>query len=195
MTDGVPATPPGLDRLAAAQQDLLRALERTQQEGAQAASAGQALAGISGRASSPDNAITVVVDGGGLPRDITFTDKIAKRSPQQLAAELMGCLHRAQATLAQEFQRQAGNNPFAARITERYQTRFPQPAPEPVAPQQANEIKIGQLPEQESARPPEPAPRPAPRQAPRPRYDEDEEDFGQTSFLQGPDGKRGPDHA
>lgn len=181
MTDGAPAAQPGQDRLAAAQQDLLRALERTQQEGREATAAGQALAGVSGRASSPDNAITVVVDASGIPRDITFTDRIGSRSPQQLGTELMSCLHRAQATLAQEFARQAGNSPFAARIASGYETRFPQPAPDPVAPQ-GNELKIGQLPDQEPAQPPRPAP---PLAAPKPP-DEDEDDFGQTSFLQGP---------
>lgn len=183
MTDGVPAAQPGLERLAAVQQDLLRALGRNKEEGREAAAAGQALTRVSGRASSPDNAISVVVDSGGLPKDIRFTDRIAGRSPQQLAAELMGCIQRAQAALAGEFAQQAGENPFAARIAEKYQSRFPQPAPEHAA-GKSNEMSIGALSEQEATPAPPPAP---PRRAPRPPTPEDEEDFAQTDFLQGPE--------
>ncbi|QWF84344.1 YbaB/EbfC family nucleoid-associated protein [Amycolatopsis sp. CA-230715] len=201
MTDGVPAQSdpksadpkqPGQERLAAVQQDLLRAIERTQQEGREASAASAALARVSGRASSKDNAVTVVVDSNGVPKDIAFTDKIGSRTPHQLAAELMGCLQRAQATLAREFAQQAGDNPFAAKIAQGYENRFPEPESDAV-PAPVHEMQVGQLSEPESA----PAPPPAPRKVPKRQREKDEEyeeDFGQTGFLLGPDGKRGPNH-
>ncbi|GAA3542409.1 hypothetical protein GCM10022222_27580 [Amycolatopsis ultiminotia] len=190
MTDGPSAAQPGQERLAAVQQDLLQALERTQRESEQAADASQALDRISGRASSQDQAITVVVNAGGAPREISFTEKIDKRSPAELAAELMACFQRAQATLAEEFTQQAGDNPFAGRIAQKFQERFPPPEPDPGT-EQVNEARIGELAEQESAQ----APAEPPAAARRPRYEEDEEDFGDTNFLQEPDSGRGSDHA
>ncbi|MBB4689465.1 YbaB/EbfC family nucleoid-associated protein [Amycolatopsis jiangsuensis] len=177
MTDG-PAAQPGLERLAAVQQNLLKALERTRQEGAQAADAQQALARISGRASSPDDAITVVVDSSGAPQDVTFTEKISERSPQQLGAELMHCLRQAQAQLGQAFADQAGDDPFAARIAAKFEERYPAPEPDPDTAGQVNEVALGQLDE-------EPAPTTAP--PPRPRREGNDEDFGETDFLRGPD--------
>jgi len=154
MTDEAGLASGGHDRLAAAQRNLLQLLEHTEREREQADAVSEVMNGITGRATTPDGAITVTVDGRGLLSDIVFTNGITRRSPPRLAADLMHCVRQAQATLAEEFSERAGADPFAVRIAEGYQARFPQPMPE-----------VGE----------------APRRTPGEQDDEDY--FGQAGFL------------
>ncbi|MCR3746254.1 hypothetical protein [Lentzea californiensis] len=51
---------------------------------------------ITGRASSPDNAVAVVATPGGPPRQITVSPAALRMGPQGLAAEIMRIADKAQ---------------------------------------------------------------------------------------------------
>ncbi|TLG08678.1 YbaB/EbfC family nucleoid-associated protein [Nocardia cyriacigeorgica] len=84
--------------------------------------------------------VTVTVDGNGLPTDIRFSDGIRGVGPAALSAELMTCLHRAQARLRREVtatvQDVVGEDEAGARIIGQYAERFADDdtEPEPEAP-------------------------------------------------------------
>ncbi|NEW42591.1 YbaB/EbfC family nucleoid-associated protein [Nocardia cyriacigeorgica] len=99
------------------------------------------MAAMSVTETSEGGRVTVTVDGNGLPTDIRFSDGIRGLGPAALSAELMSCLHRAQATLRRDVtatvQEMVGEDEAGARIIGQYADRFTdedEPEPEPPAP-------------------------------------------------------------
>ncbi|WP_084735291.1 YbaB/EbfC family nucleoid-associated protein [Actinophytocola xinjiangensis] len=78
---------------------------------------------------SSDGAVRVTVDGNGSPTELTLTERSAGVEPGQLSAELMSCLHRAQAGLRAQVEQlteeTVGDDEAGAVIVDQYTQRFP----------------------------------------------------------------------
>lgn len=142
-------------------------------------------------ASSPDGRIKVTVRADGSITDLEFTDKVRSMAPNELAAQILSTMHRAQADIASK----VGETMAATLGDEDQQTRsmmldnlrerFPEQPEEESEPETSSKWD-GPVEEEE---PPAPPVRPAPPAAPsagtppaqpkKPRFeDEDDDEFG-----------------
>ncbi len=118
------------DRLDALSHDLGAKAERYQQ-------LHERMATASVTETSPDG-ISVTVDSGGVPTAFGFTEAVRGMAPERLASELLACMHRAQARLAQQVQalvqETVGDDEAGNAVIEQYTTRFPDPdQPQPTS--------------------------------------------------------------
>ncbi len=89
------------------------------------------MAGLTVTETSDDNRVTVTVDNTGVPTDIRLAEQTRGMDPSAVAAELMSCLRKAQATLRREVtsmvQDTVGDDDAGAAIINQYAERFPNP--------------------------------------------------------------------
>lgn len=138
-------------------------------------------------ASSPDGRIKVTVRADGSVTDLEFTDKIRSMPPNELAAQILSTMHRAQADIAGK----VGETMAATLGDEDQQTRsmmldnlrerFPE-QPEDEVEEEASSTWDGPAEDDETPAPPAApaaAPTAPPAQPRRPRFeDEDDDEFG-----------------
>lgn len=128
------------DDAAGAAGDLDRWAQNLERKAQQYQALHGRMAAMSVTETSPGGRVTVTVDGNGLPTDIRFSDGIRGLGPAALSAELMSCLHQAQAKLRRDVtatvQEVVGEDEAGARIIEQYTQRFAdeESEPEPPAP-------------------------------------------------------------
>src|SRR5262245_40658094 len=74
-------------------------------------------------------AIMVTIASSGIPTDLRLGDDVGRMKPDQIAAQIMTCLRRAQARLAERVgavvAERVGDTAGAAAIADEYQHRFP----------------------------------------------------------------------
>ncbi|GAB3699564.1 YbaB/EbfC family nucleoid-associated protein [Saccharopolyspora tripterygii] len=141
-------------------------------------------------ASSPDGRIKVTVRADGSITDLEFTDKVRSMAPNELAAQILSTMHRAQADIASK----VGETMAATLGDEDQQTRsmmldnlrerFPEQPDEELEPETSSKWD-GPAEEEESPAPPA---RPAPPAAPsagtppaqpkKPRFEDEDDEFG-----------------
>lgn len=130
-------------------------------------------------ASSPDGRIKVTVRADGSVTDLEFTDKVRSMPPNELAAQILSTMHRAQADIAGK----VGETMAATLGDEDQQTRsmmldnlrerFPEQPEDDVAEETSSKWD-GPAEDDETPAPPAP-----PAQPRRPRFeDEDDDEFG-----------------
>lgn len=137
-------------------------------------------------ASSPDGRIKVTVRADGSVTDLEFTDKIRSMPPNELAAQILSTMHRAQADIAGK----VGETMAATLGDEDQQTRsmmldnlrerFPE-QPEDEVEEESSSKWDGPAEDDETPAPPAApaAPTAPPAQPRRPRFeDEDDDEFG-----------------
>jgi DNA-binding protein YbaB len=137
-------------------------------------------------ASSPDGRIKVTVRADGSVTDLEFTDKIRSMPPNELAAQILSTMHRAQADIASK----VGETMAATLGDEDQQTRsmmldnlrerFPE-QPEDEVEEETSSKWDGPAEDDETPAPPAApaAPTAPPAQPRRPRFeDEDDDEFG-----------------
>jgi hypothetical protein len=92
-------------------------------------------------------AVRVTVDAQGIPTELSVTERAAGMDPAHISAELMACLHRAQAALsnkARDVVHDAvpdGQDLAAESIVAGYRARFPEPEAPP-NPGQGNDLQF-----------------------------------------------------
>lgn len=98
---------------------------------------------------SRDGAVRVTVDGNGIPTELTLTERSAGIDPGQLSAELMACLHRAQATLRAQVEEttheMVGDDETGAVIVNQYAQRFPDLSDDRGEPDDDRDRRIAEL--------------------------------------------------
>ncbi|MEB3368021.1 YbaB/EbfC family nucleoid-associated protein [Saccharopolyspora mangrovi] len=135
-------------------------------------------------ASSPDGRIKVTVRADGSVTDLEFTDKVRSMAPNELAAQVLSTMHRAQADIASKvgetMQATLGDEDQQTRsmMLDNLRERFPE-QPEDEVEEETSSKWDGPAEEDETPAPPAApaAPTPPPAQPKRPRF-EDDDDFG-----------------
>ncbi|SFT08931.1 YbaB/EbfC family nucleoid-associated protein [Saccharopolyspora flava] len=134
-------------------------------------------------ASSPDGRIKVTVRADGSVTDLEFTDKIRSMAPNELAAQILSTMHRAQADIAakvgETMQATLGDEDQQTRamMLDNLRERFPEQPDDEVADETSSKWD-GPAEEDETPAPPA-ASAPPPAQPKRPRFeDEDDDEFG-----------------
>ncbi|GAA2785684.1 YbaB/EbfC family nucleoid-associated protein [Saccharopolyspora taberi] len=142
-------------------------------------------------AASSDGRIKVTVRADGSVTDLEFTDKVRTMAPQELAAQILATMHRAQADIAarvgETMAAHLGDEDQETRaaMLDNLRERFPEQPEEPEPEQEQGSSKWDGPEEDAAPAPPAPQP-PAAQQPPaappaqprrRPRDDEDD-DFG-----------------
>ncbi|MFE0027558.1 YbaB/EbfC family nucleoid-associated protein [Amycolatopsis sp. NPDC059021] len=137
-------------------------------------------------------AISVTVGHNGLPTAIKMTDGVRSMSPDEIAANVMKAIQKAQSQYPQKMREilaeTVGDDDAARHIAETAERNFPdapEEDPEPSLPEEPRRrlYETDEEPPPPAApRTPPPAPKPpaAPR---RPAPPDDDEDFGDQSFL------------
>lgn len=139
-------------------------------------------------ASSPDGRIKVTVRADGSVTDLEFTDKVRSMAPNELAAQILSTMHRAQADIASKvgetMQATLGDEDQQTRsmMLDNLRERFPEQAEEESEPEVSSKWD-GPADEDEAPVPPAPpappAATPPPVQRKRPSFeDEDDDEFG-----------------
>ncbi|TDD05757.1 YbaB/EbfC family DNA-binding protein [Saccharopolyspora terrae] len=136
-------------------------------------------------ASSPDGRIKVTVRADGSVTDLEFTDKIRSMPPNELAAQILSTMHRAQADIAGK----VGETMAATLGDEDQQTRsmmldnlrerFPE-QPEDEVEEESSSKWDGPAEDDETPAPPAApaAPTAPPAQPRRPRFEDEDDEFG-----------------
>lgn len=97
---------------------------------------------------SRDGAVRVAVDGNGIPTELTLTERSEGIDPAQLSAELMSCLHRAQASLRAQVEQATnelvGDDEAGAVIVNQYAERFPELSDDQREPDGYEDRRIGE---------------------------------------------------
>ncbi|MGC7097220.1 YbaB/EbfC family nucleoid-associated protein [Amycolatopsis lurida] len=138
-------------------------------------------------------AVSVTVGHNGLPTDVKMTQAVLKMSPDEIAANVLRAMQKAQAKyperLAEITAETVGDDATTRHLVATAVDNFPAP-PEEEEPPPAGQPPQRQLYEAEEEAPPAakapPAPKPAPKPTPRRKSgpdDEDGEDFSDQSFL------------
>ncbi|MGI8309135.1 YbaB/EbfC family nucleoid-associated protein [Saccharopolyspora hattusasensis] len=142
-------------------------------------------------AASPDGRIKVTVRADGSVTDLEFTDKVRTMAPSELAAQILSTMHRAQSDIAsrvgETMSAHLGDEDPQTRsmMLDNLRERFPE-QPEDQEPEQPETPSKWQLPADEETPKPPPAPPappaagPTPPAAPpkRPRFEDEDDDFG-----------------
>lgn len=107
--------------------------------------ASRAIEGVSVTETAAGGAIVVTVASSGIPTDLRLGADVGRMKPDQIAAQIMACLRRAQARLADRVGAAVadtvGGGAGAEAIVEQYQHRFPPPpdlAAQPPSPLEEN---------------------------------------------------------
>ena len=128
---------------------------------------------------SARGAVRATVQASGALSDLRMTDEVSRMRPNQIAAEVLACIRRAQARLADRVrdvvtENVPGDDPAGRRIVDQYRAQFPEPEPEP-QPAPAGAMRL--VPEETEQPPPV-----RPVRRPRPGPDDDDSWEDQT-FL------------
>jgi YbaB/EbfC DNA-binding family protein len=133
-------------------------------------------------------AIVLTVDSSGVPTDLRLGEDVGRIKPDMVAAEIMNCLRRAQARLADRVgavvAQTVGDEAGAEAIAEEYHLRFPPPpdAAEVPPPPTAENANFGLSAMEPEPTPPPPAAAPVqtPAKAPQrpPARTDDDENWG-----------------
>ncbi|WP_116104274.1 YbaB/EbfC family nucleoid-associated protein [Amycolatopsis thermalba] len=129
-------------------------------------------------------AVSVTVGNNGIPTGVRMTDAVRSMSPDEIAANVLKAMQKAQSKYPQVIQEivagTVGESDSAAQhIVRTAEENFPEPPaedPEPPAPRRQLRIET-----EADDEPPQQPRRPAPPQ--RPRRDDGDDDFGDQSFL------------
>lgn len=106
--------------------------------------ASRAIDGVSVTETAAGGAIMITVASSGIPTDLRLGEDVSRMKPDQIAAQIMACLRRAQARLADRVGAAVadtvGGGVGAEAIVGQYQHRFPPPPDmvEPPAPLEEN---------------------------------------------------------
>lgn len=141
------------------------------------------VAGISVTESSRDDAVRVTVDATGAVTDLVISDKGRQLPGAELSALVLATMRRAQSRItervAEVMTRTVGDDPqTVAAVVDSYQRRFPEPEPESERPSGSavEEMRLGDVPEDDPAPPRHRRPR-------RPQDEDDEDDWGGPTVL------------
>ncbi|MGA6168091.1 YbaB/EbfC family nucleoid-associated protein [Amycolatopsis magusensis] len=134
-------------------------------------------------------AVSVTVGHNGLPTDVKMTQAVLKMSPDEIAANVLRAMRKAQSKyperLAEITAETVGDDATTRHLVATAVDNFPAP-PEEDEPPAAGQPQERRLYDSEEEAPPAPAPAPAPKPTPRRKSgpgDEDGEDFSDQSFL------------
>jgi DNA-binding protein YbaB len=141
-----------------------------------------------------EGAVSVTVGNNGIPTGISMTDGVRKMSPDQIAANVLKAMQKAQAKFPERLQaimsETVGEDDTSRHILATAQASFPEPPEEEEPPARdapVREMKIGNdTLDEEPPPPPRRAAPPTPPSTPprrRPAPSDDDEDFGDQSFL------------
>ncbi|MDI2030878.1 YbaB/EbfC family nucleoid-associated protein [Saccharopolyspora sp. TS4A08] len=137
-------------------------------------------------ATSSDGRIKVTVRADGSVTNLELTDKVRSMAPNELAAQILSTMHRAQADIAgkvgETMQATLGDEDQQTRsmMLDNLRERFPE-QPEDEVEEETSSKWDGPAEEDETSTPPAapPAPAPPPAQPKKPRFeDEDDDEFG-----------------
>jgi DNA-binding protein YbaB len=139
-------------------------------------------------AQSPDGRIRVTVRADGSVTDLEFTDKVRSMAPNELAAQILATMHKAQADIANRVGETMAahlgdeDQQTRAMMLDNLRERFPeQPEePEPETSSKWDGPDDDEAPKSPPAAPPAPpAAGPTPPAPPRrPRFEDEDDDFG-----------------
>lgn len=137
---------------------------------------------LSATETSGDGAVEVTVDSAGVVTDLVLSDRAGQMRPQQLAAQILDTMRRAQRILTGRVQdvmvSTVGDDPATVdAVVANYEQRFPEP-PEQESSRVvgARDIQIGQV--EDDGAPPPPPPPVTGRPKPPPTRDDDDWDDG-----------------
>ncbi len=131
---------------------------------------------VSATESSPDGAVQVTVDSAGVVTDLVLSDRAGQVRPQQLSAQILETMRRAQSRLTDRVQQvmltTVGDDEATVRaVVANYEQRFPEP---PTAEQETGvggrDMRIGHVDDDApppAAQPPQPPQAPHTPQAPQ----------------------------
>src|SRR5215211_7244477 len=130
----------------------------------------QQISQVSAAESSADGAVRVTVDSAGIVTDLVLSDRAGSLRPQQLAAQILEVMRRAQSRLTdrvqQVMQDTVGDDEATVRaVVASYEQRFPVPPP-PSPAGYADDLRIGDVEDDEPRRPPSPPAQPRPQRRP-----------------------------
>src|SRR5437588_968776 len=133
-------------------------------------------------ATSSDGAIRVTVDSHGVLTDLAFTDMIREMRPPELAAQVMGCLRRAQQQLAPKVRETmqaavGGERQLVDNVVSSYRERFGEDLSRPSSAPDPGTLGLGAIDEDD------PPPRPSRHRRPAPARQDDEEYFAARGYL------------
>lgn len=109
----------------------------------------QQISQVSATESSPDGAVQVTVDSGGVVTDLVLSEKAGQLRPQQLATLILDVMRRAQSGLTdrvqQVMQDTVGDDEATVQaVVTNYRQRFPQP-PEPQPRSYGSDMRLGDI--------------------------------------------------
>jgi DNA-binding protein YbaB len=141
------------------------------------------IARVSATESSADGAVQVTVDSGGVITDLVLSDRASQVRPQQLSAQIMDTMRRAQSRLTdrvqQVMQSTVGDDEATVQaVVANYEQRFPEPQPgETDTRVGGRDMRIGQV-DDDAPTPPTGFPQQQPPHQPqrRPRQPADDDD-------------------
>lgn len=127
-------------------------------------------------------AVSATVGNNGLPTHIAMTDRVREMSPDEIAANVMAAIRKAQSryprALAEIMAETVGEDPAGHHVLAEAERNFPAPVEEEEPPAAREpRSRIGDIEDDEPAA----APRPPRRRSPRDTGDDG--DFGDESFL------------
>jgi hypothetical protein len=133
---------------------------------------------VSATEQSADGTVQVTVDSGGIVTDLVLSDRATQLRPQQLAAQILDVMHRAQSRLTGQveyvMQHTVGDDEATVQaVVASYEQRFPQPPPQEPA-GYGGDLRLGDVQDDDPARPPSQQP---PPQKPRRGDDPDDDDW------------------
>ncbi|TDV48708.1 YbaB/EbfC DNA-binding family protein [Actinophytocola oryzae] len=127
-----------------------------------------------------DGAVSATVGNNGLPTDIAMTDRVREMSPDEIAANVMAAIRKAQSRypqrLAEIMAETVGDDPAGAHIVAEAERNFPPPPEDDEEPS----ARLGEVETDDEA--PQPTPPPPRRTRPSTPDDEDD-DFGDEALL------------
>ena len=132
---------------------------------------------VSATESSADGTVEVTVDSAGVVTDLVLSERAGQVRPQQLSAQILDTMRRAQSKLTDRVQQvmvtTVGDDEATVRaVVANYEQRFPEPPPaEADGGVGGRDMRIGQV-DDDVAPPPPAAPQPPPRR-PRPPDEDD----------------------
>lgn len=138
--------------------------------------------------SSGDGAVRLTVGASGVLTDLELSDRAGQLPPEQLAAQIMATMRRAQgrlsARVADVMQASVGEDTETVNsVVSSYQQRFPVQPDEAAAPLGSEQLRIGDVEDYADTRRPSQAPQPTPPAARRRRPPGDDDEDWERPLL------------
>lgn len=139
------------------------------------------VAQVTATESSPDDVVRVTVSSSGEVADLRISDRSREMSGAELSSLVLTTMRRAQARITDQvadvMQRTVGDDPeTVASVVDSYRQRFPEPEPDEAVGAREDELRLGDVPEDEP--PQNQAPQNQPPRRTRRSDDEDEDGWG-----------------